>query len=290
MVALFLKYLRFEKRASPHTAKAYETDLQQFQDYLLIQYDLTSPEVTDFNMIRSWIVALVEQKIEPSSINRKIATLRAFFKFLLKMDLIKVNPMLKIKALKEAQTLPKFVETKAMERLLDDIAFKDSFEGKRDRLIIELFYGTGMRLAELLGLKIKDIDRYTGLITVLGKRSKERKIPATPAVFDALESYIKVLPDNFPESVLIQTADGKDAYPMLVQRIIKKNLMAVTSLQQKSPHVLRHSFATHLLNQGADIGAIKDLLGHSSLAATQIYTHNSIERLKKVHKKNHPKG
>ena len=244
-------------------------------------------------MIRSWIVALVDEKIENRSINRKIATLRSFYNFLLRHKTITANPMLKIRALKTDKTLPKYVEEKPMENLLDDMQFSDDFSGLRDKLVIELLYGTGMRLAELIGLKITDLNLYNNTLVVLGKRNKQRIIPVNKSLVEAIKKYLTLrtdIADDTTHSYLILTDSGTQVYPMFIQRLVKKYLSLVTSLEQRSPHVLRHTFATHLLNRGADLNAIKDLLGHTSLAATQVYTHNSIEKLKKVFKQAHPKA
>lgn len=293
MVSYFLQHIKYEKRLSHHTVTAYEGDLKQFSAFLLFQYEFKEPEKADFQMIRSWIVALVDEKIENRSINRKIATLRTFYNFLLRHKAITTDPMLKIKALKTDKTLPKYVEEKPMENLLDDIEFSDDFSGLRDKLVLELLYGTGMRLAELIGLKITDLNLYNNTLVVLGKRNKQRIIPVNKSLVEAIKKYLTLrtdIIDDTTNTYLIVTESGTQAYPMFIQRLVKKYLSLVTSLEQRSPHVLRHTFATHLLNRGADLNAIKDLLGHTSLAATQVYTHNSIEKLKKVFKQAHPKA
>ncbi|MER0442356.1 tyrosine-type recombinase/integrase [Emticicia sp. W12TSBA100-4] len=293
MVSYFLQHIKYEKRLSHHTVTAYEGDLKQFSAFLLYQYEFKEPEKADFQMIRSWIVALVDEKIENRSINRKIATLRTFYNFLLRHKAITTDPMLKIKALKTDKTLPKYVEEKPMENLLDDMEFSDDFSGLRDKLVLELLYGTGMRLAELIGLKITDLNLYNNTLTVLGKRNKQRIIPVNKSLVEAIKKYLTLrtdIIDDTTNTYLIVTDSGTQAYPMFIQRLVKKYLSLVTSLEQRSPHVLRHTFATHLLNRGADLNAIKDLLGHTSLAATQVYTHNSIEKLKKVFKQAHPKA
>lgn len=293
MVSYFLQHIKYEKRLSHHTVMAYEGDLKQFSAFLLFQYEFKEPEKADFQMIRSWIVAMVDEKIENRSINRKIATLRTFYNFLLRHKSITTDPMLKIKALKTDKTLPKYVEEKPMENLLDDMEFSDDFFGLRDKLVLELLYGTGMRLAELIGLKITDLNLYNNTLTVLGKRNKQRIIPVNKSLVEAIKKYLTLrtdITDDTNNTYLIVTDSGTQAYPMFIQRLVKKYLSLVTSLEQRSPHVLRHTFATHLLNRGADLNAIKDLLGHTSLAATQVYTHNSIEKLKKVFKQAHPKA
>jgi integrase/recombinase XerC len=293
MVSFFLQHIKFEKRLSHHTIIAYESDLSQFTAYLKFQYENSEPEKANFQQIRSWIVTLSDEKLEKKSINRKIATLRSYYNFLLRRKVIQIDPMVKIKALKADKTLPKYVEEKPMDNLLDNVEFSDDFEGTRDKLILELLYGTGIRLSELLGIKIIDFNFYNNHLTVLGKRNKQRIIPLNSPLVGLIKNYlikrseVAQIPDN---QTLVLTELGYDAYPMLIQRIVKKHLNLVTTLEQKSPHVLRHTFATHLLNRGADLNAIKDLLGHSSLAATQIYTHNSIDKIKKIYQKAHPKA
>lgn len=297
MVSYFLQHIQFEKRLSHHTLTAYESDMKQFSLYLQFQYELKEPEKADSQMVRSWIASLAEEKMDSRSINRKIATLRSYYNFLLRRKAITADPMLKIKALKTDRSLPKFVEEKPMQTMLDDVEFSNDFAGLRDKLVLELLYGTGMRLAELIGLKIGDINLYNHTLTVLGKRNKHRVIPVNKSVIEAIHVYLKnreeVIienPENKDNHYLILTDNGTQAYPMFIQRLVKRYLSLVTSLEQRSPHVLRHTFATHLLNRGADLNAIKDLLGHTSLAATQVYTHNTIEKLKKVYQQAHPKA
>ena len=294
MVSYFLQYIQFEKRLSRHTVTAYENDMKQFSSYLLFQYELTEPEKADSQMVRSWIASMAEEKLDNRSINRKIATLRSFYNFLLRRKAITADPMLKIKALKTDKPLPKFVEEKPMKTMLDEAGFENDFAGHRDKLVLELLYGTGMRLAELIGLKISDFNYFNQTLTVLGKRNKQRVIPVNKSLADAMTvylSYRREFLSNYDDTpYLILTDNGAQVYPMFIQRLVKKHLSLVTSLDQKSPHVLRHTFATHLLNRGADLNAIKDLLGHTSLAATQVYTHNTIEKLKKVFQQAHPKA
>lgn len=290
----FLQHIRFEKRLSHHTLTAYTGDLAQFTQFLTTECRVEQPERADFRHIRSWIVSLVEGGADKSSVNRKIATLRAFFGYLLRQRQIDTDPMTKIQALKMTRKLPVYVEEKPMETLLTDVEFPDTFEGLRDKLVLELLYGTGIRLSELTGLKTIDVDMYAKTILVLGKRNKHRIVPLTQPLYELIQQYVALKETEFggraDTSILIVSDKGVAAYPVLIQRIVKRHLSVVTTLEKKSPHVLRHSFATHLLNRGADLNAIKDLLGHSSLAATQIYTHTSLEQLKKTYDQAHPKA
>ena len=290
MVTFFLQHIKYEKRCSHHTLTAYRTDIEQFVAYLSEFYELTDPERADAQMVRSWIASLSEAKLDNRSINRKIATLRAFFDFLLRQRVIEQNPMLKTKALKTDRSLPQFVKEPEMTNLLDKVEFPEGFAGMRDKLVMELFYGTGIRLSELIGLKDSDVNAYESTITVLGKRNKHRIIPLNVSLLHEIQAYQSEKNTQFASENLIVSDTGNPAYPVLIQRITKRYLSLVTSLEKKSPHVLRHTFATHLLNRGADLNAIKDLLGHTSLAATQVYTHNSVEQLKKVYKQAHPKA
>ncbi|GGI24206.1 tyrosine-type recombinase/integrase [Pedobacter mendelii] len=289
----FLTYLSHEKRFSPHTITSYQTDLTQFEEYINATFE-SDFLVIKHPHIRSYMVDLMEQKLSESTINRKISALRSFYKFLLRAHKISQNPMLLIKAPKIPKRLPTFVESHKLDILLDSPDhFNDSFSSVRDNLIIELLFGTGMRLTELLQLKEADIDGYSGTIKVLGKRNKERIIPINKQLINQLNNYIeKKKLQSFDNNLLqlIVTNTGSAAYPKLIYRIVRSYLSIVSSNDKKSPHVLRHSYATSLLNAGADLNAIKELLGHASLAATQVYTHNSIERLKTVYKQAHPKA
>lgn len=292
MVDSFLRYLEFEKRLSKHTLIAYKTDLLQFKSFLKQNYETDDASQANYGMIRSWVALLVEEKNEPRSVNRKIATLRAFYKFLMRQGTLSKDPLLKIKALKTQKRLPSFVREEEMNKMLDQVVFDDTLEGHRDRLIMELFYGSGMRLAELLQLGDKSINFKNRTLKVLGKRNKERVIPFSESLVHIIKDYQQVRDKMVVKSehgLLFVTDDGKPAYRMMVQRIVKKYL-STTSSDKKSPHVLRHTYATHLLNKGAEINAVKDLLGHSSLAATQVYTHNTMEKLKKTFEQAHPKA
>jgi integrase/recombinase XerC len=290
MITAFLEFLKFEKRSSVHTVKSYETDLDQFQKYLLFQYECKTPESATSPMLRSWVVSLMEEGLNPSSINRKIASLRAYYGFLRRKKHISNDPTKILSALKTRKKLPAFVEEKAMEMLFEADTFADDFAGIRDRVILELLYGSGIRLAELIGLEEKDLDLAGRTIRVFGKRAKERIVPLSTTLIVLLKKYLEQRAPIEGVDALIITDSGKEAYPVFIQRTVKKYLSAVTTLSQKSPHVLRHTYATHLLNRGADLNAIKELLGHANLAATQIYTHNSIEKLKKTHQQAHPKA
>ena len=290
MIESFLRFAEFEKRYSTHTLKSYENDLKQLEDYIkdhiLIQ-DLSHHD------IRSWIIHLSENGLSAKSINRKLATLKSFYKFLQSREIIKKNPTERLKPLKTDSKLPQFIKEKEITQLLDNMEFENSFEGKRDQLILELLYGSGIRLSELIGLKIHQINFFDHSIKVLGKRNKERVIPINNNLVKYIKSYI-IVRDNFATDksldFLIIKEDGAPAYPMLVYRVVKKYLSLITTQSKKSPHVLRHTFATHLLNKGADLNSVKDLLGHTSLAATQVYTHNSLEKLKSVFEQAHPKA
>lgn len=293
MVNSFLKYISFEKRYSQHTVKSYQNDLAQFHNFIQKKYKTEELSATSQLMIREWILSLIDDGISSRTVNRKIASLRSFFKFLLKRDLISENPTLKIRSLKTQKELPSFADENQFSVFLNSDFFEDSFEGRRDQLILELLYGTGIRLAELVSLKTSDINKSQSTIKVLGKRNKERVIPIASSLKELIENYIHEKNHEFSHdqsSHLIVNKNGCAAYPMLIYRAVKKHLKKVSSLEKKSPHALRHTFATHLLNKGADLNAVKDLLGHSSLAATQVYTHNSLDRLKSVFDQAHPKA
>lgn len=292
MIDSFLRFIEFEKRLSKHTVIAYKTDLLQFQAFVKQTFEVDEPSAANYGMIRSWLAHLVEVKTEPRSVNRKIATLRAYYKFLLRQSFIEKDPTLKIKVLKTQKRLPTFVREEEMNNLLDRAIFDGSFQNHRDKLILELFYGSGMRLAELLQLTDKAISFKNRTIKVLGKRNKERVIPFSESLVSIIKEYQQARDKTFGKtehSLLLVTDDGQPAYPMLIQRVVKRYLKE-TSAEKKSPHVLRHTYATHLLNKGAEINAVKDLLGHSSLAATQVYTHNTMEKLKKTFEQAHPKA
>ena len=287
----FIKYLTFEKRYSQHTIIAYKNDIIQYQQHLTSLE--TEIQLANHQNIRSWIIDLMDNSLDAKSINRKISTLRSFYKFLQKEKVITDNPVQKVLAPKTAKKLPVFITDDKLTTLLDSNSFSNDFEGLRDKLVLELLFGTGIRLSELLGLKTSNVYLNEKTIKVLGKRNKERIIPINLTLTNLLDHYIVEKNNqeysNNPE-VLIVTNTGAKGYPKLIYRIVQKYLSLISTQEKKSPHILRHSFATSLLNKGADINAIKDLLGHANLAATQIYTHNSIERLKSIYKQAHPKA
>lgn len=283
----FINYIKSEKRFSKHTITSYETDLNQFFNYIQAECQITNPKDVSFKLIRNWISSLLENNLKSTSVNRKISSLKSYYKFLLVSNYVETNPTLKLISPKSSKRLPVFVEKDNMDSLFDKDFFEDSYEGTRDKLIIELFYFTGMRLSELINIKTSDIDKVNSQIKVIGKRNKERLIPITFNTLKDLNEFI-----NFYEieNFLFADGNGKKMYPKKIYRIVNKYLTKISSIKKKSPHVLRHSFATHMLNNGADINAIKEILGHANLSATQIYTHNSIKKLKNVHKQAHPKA
>lgn len=294
MVDSFINYLQFEKRCSPHTVEAYERDLRQFGEFLELSFEQSDLAIVGHAEIRAWIIDLVEQGLSTTSVNRKIATLRSYYKFLLRQGVIQKDPTYKLKSLKNPKRLPEFVQEKSIQDVLEEDVYEDGFEGYRDRMIMEFLYLTGVRLSELTGLKWADIDFHSEQVRVLGKRKKQRVIPLSKGLIQNIISYKKVFEESFPNSgqnpYFIITNSGKQSYPMMVYRTVRKYLDLFAQTSKRSPHVLRHTFATHLLNKGADLNAVKDLLGHANLAATQVYTHNSMEKLKAVFEQAHPKA
>ncbi|MBC8474574.1 MAG: tyrosine-type recombinase/integrase [Cryomorphaceae bacterium] len=284
----FINYLSSEKRFSVHTITSYSNDINQFFLFLSEEYKITSElSEVNFQIVRSWIASLLEQGVTPRSVNRKISTLKTYFKFLIREGVIQESPMLKVVAPKSKKRLPLFVEEDQIESLLNGVEFDDGFIGERDKLIIELFYVTGIRLSELINIKISDLNFDNNLVKVLGKRNKERLIPLSARIVKELQFFIeKYKIDNY----LFTNLGGTKVYTKLVYRVVNKYIGKISSINKKSPHILRHTFATHMLNNGADINAIKELLGHANLSATQVYTHNTIEKLKSVYKQAHPRA
>ncbi|MFN8436280.1 MAG: tyrosine-type recombinase/integrase [Cytophagales bacterium] len=289
----FISYIEFEKRYSKLTILAYKEDLHTFNQFLKNEFNILEIESADANQIRSYLMHLNLNKQSERSINRKIATLKSFYKFLTKNNFIEQNPCDKIKTLKTSKKLPVFVQEKEIITLLDNLQFENTFIGLRDKLIIELFYGTGIRLSELISIKETDINLDANQLKVIGKGNKERIIPINRELKNTIQSYLLLKKNQNLDNVssyLVVTDTMKKTYQMFIFRVVRKYLSHVTNNEKKSPHTLRHSFATHLLNKGADLNAIKELLGHTSLAATQVYTHNSIEKLKNIFEKAHPKA
>ena len=291
MVESFIKYLQLEKRFSSHTITAYSNDLQQLSEFLNQTFEIPLIEKAQHPHLRSWVVDLMDTRVKARTVNRKIASVKSFYKFLQRRQLIEVNPASRLKSLRVPKDLPNFVKESEMDNLLSQMAFEDGFKGNRDKLLLEMLYATGMRLSELIGLTGENIDYYDKTVKVLGKRNKERIVPLHQEVINLIETYKQSKRDvpNASDKLLV-TNSGNDLYPQFVYKTVKKYLAQVTTLSKRSPHVLRHTFATHLLNKGADLNAVKDLLGHASLASTQVYTHNSIEKLKAVFDQAHPKA
>lgn len=286
----FLDYLTHQKRCSQHTVTAYKKDLEQFHSFISSEFDTESFKEVNSTFIRSWIVNLIEDDITPRSINRKISSLKSFYKYLLKNGLVVNNPLLKVVSPKTSKRLPVFVTEDELGNLFEEVIFEEGFEGFRDQLIISLFYNTGIRLSELVELKLSSVNFSNQTIKVIGKRNKERIIPISPVLNTEINNYLKERENIAKNDFLFLTKKGEKIYPKLVYRTVNHYLSMVTSNSKKSPHVLRHTFATHMLNNGADLNSIKEILGHANLSATQVYTHNTIEKLKNIHKQAHPKA
>ncbi len=286
----FKKYLLYEKRYSEHTVNAYLTDVSQFNEYC--EGNNASINSVSRELLRQWVVQMIESGIASVTVNRKISTIKTYYKFLFRDGFITQNPTLKLSLIKKKKKLPSFVEKDNINFLLDNVEFTDDYVGIRDKLILCVFYNTGMRRSELINITIKDIDLYKKTIKVIGKRNKERLIPISDNLLNSINNYINIRADLYKNDneLLFLTEKGKQLYPKAVYRIVNKYLNYVTNIDKKSPHVLRHTFATHMLNNGADLNAIKELLGHANLSATQIYTHNTFEKLKKVYKQAHPRA
>lgn len=288
----FLQYLRFEKRYAQHTVDAYQNDLEQFITYIKDEFEIDDiPPIKHFH-IRSWLATLRDQKQTQTTINRKLSSLSSFYKYMMRQGAIDSNPVKLLHSMKKPERLPSYLKEQETDHLLQEIQFDEGFKGFTDRLICELLYQTGIRRSELLNMKESDIEWSIGNIRVLGKGNKERVIPVADELLNTIKEYIKEKNklEQHDENHLLVLESGQPLYAGYVYRTVKKYLGMSTTLAKKSPHVLRHTFATHLLSKGANIQAIKELLGHSSLAATQVYTHNNIDRLKEIHKQSHPKG
>lgn len=288
----FIQFIRFEKRYSHHTLIAYQKDLEQFRDFIADQFEISDPAAVTHFHIRTWLAAMKDQKQVARTINRKLSSVNSLYKYLLKLQAVTKNPVKQLHALRVPDRLPSYLKEQETEYLLEEQQFEEGFKGFTDRLICEILYQTGIRRSELLQMKEKDIEWSLGQVRVLGKGNKERLVPVSPLLLESMKDYIseKKQAGIADGGHLLVLEDGAPLYAVYVYRIVKQYLNMATTLQKKSPHVLRHTFATHLLNNGANIQAIKDLLGHSSLAATQVYTHNNISKLKEIHKMSHPRG
>lgn len=293
VIDAFLLYLLDIKKNSSHTILSYENDLKGFAQYCLNQYEIEEIQVVNHLMIRSWIMELKSDGISNSSINRKISALKSFYKFLRRKEIVTKSPMVKVQSLKKSKRLPSFVPKSKMEFLQEEILVKDCFSALRDEMIITLLYMTGIRRSELINMKFSDINASRLEIKVVGKGNKERLCPISKDVLEKIDAYSVLKNKEFGEldhSYIIVTDKGKPCYPKLVFNVVSKALKKINASEKTSPHVLRHTFATHLSANGAELNAVKELLGHASLAATQVYTHNTIDRLKTEYKKAHPKG
>jgi len=288
----FIEYISFEKRYSQHTIQAYTKDLDQFTAFLGEQYGISDVSEVGHQQIRSWMVSLMEEGLSERTVLRKLSTLKSFYKYLHRNKIIDHNPTLVVISPKLPSRNPAFVDEEKMQNLFEEVTFENDFAGHRDNLILEVFYGTGIRLSELIDLQTDDISFSNQTFKVHGKRNKERLIPFTQKMGIALSAYIELRnKQGFGDTRhLFLTEKGEKLYPRLVYRIVNKYLGMVTTLTKKSPHVLRHTFATHMLNNGADLNAIKEFLGHANLAATQVYTHNTVEKLKKIYRQAHPRA
>lgn len=294
-VELFIKYLRYEKRFSEHTIKSYETDLSQFRKFVFEGSEEICDEfIPEYQSVRLWISALASTGVSAVSINRKLSTLKSYCKFLMKQGVISKNPMSKVVSPKKKKRLPEFVQEDQMNKLDSKSVFSEDFAGMRDRFMLELFYNTGMRLSELINIKHGDMDEKGGTVKILGKRNKERICPINNYTINIYREYLNSKIDFGFEtsntSYLFLTDKGQKLYGNFVYRKVVHYLSLVTSIDKKSPHVLRHTFATHMLNNGADLNAIKELLGHAGLAATQVYTHNTFGKIKSIYKQAHPRA
>jgi integrase/recombinase XerC len=295
----YIDYLQYEKRYSTHTVLAYHSDLDDFSGFLSMQYNISDLLQADHTLIRSWLISLIDRKISTRSVNRKLSSIKSFYRYCQRQGLLPSNPMLKVVAPRTSKQLPVFLTHDNLENLLQKVVFEDSFEGIRDKMILTLFYATGIRRAELVQINISDLDLNAGTLKVTGKRNKERIVPLGEQVINQMKEYLykrnrflsenKTVTENNCTSLFV-TPKGLPAYPRLIYNIVHKNLSEVASNNKLSPHVLRHTFATHMLDDGADLNAIKEILGHSSLAATQVYTHNTIEKLKTIYKQAHPRA
>ena len=292
LIESFLDYLRLERNYSERTIVSYRTDLREFEGFLKGTEAELDWKKVHADHVRNWMVCLMEDGKASTSVNRKLSSLRSFYRFLLRRKEITVNPMLKIVGPKKKKPLPFFVREKDMNRLLDETSFEEGFEGCRNRMILEMFYATGMRLSELIGLDDADVDFSARLIKVTGKRNKQRLIPFGKELEENLDLYIKVRNETFPEGTegFFVLKNGKRMYPMEVYRLVKRNLSKVVTLKKRSPHVLRHTFATAMLNDNAELQSVKELLGHESLVTTEVYTHATFEELKKVYEQAHPRA
>lgn len=294
MIDSFINYLEYEKRSSVHTVLAYRKDLEQAQEFVALSFSIDDLAHCTHPDLRAWIIDLVEHGMSQTTVNRKLATLRSFYKFLMRSKIIQKDPTYKLKSLKTPRKLPEFLQETTIESVLEEEVYAPTFEGQRDRMVLEFLYLTGVRLSELTSLKWKDIHLYDEQVKVLGKRQKERIIPLTKSLQRNISAYKKVAEAHFitveGEDYFIRSNKGEKAYSMLIYRIVKHYLDLFAQNSKRSPHLLRHTFATHLLNKGADLNAVKDLLGHANLAATQVYTHNSMEKLKAVFEQAHPKA
>ena len=292
LIESFLKYLRFERNYSEKTIVSYGIDLKEFGEFLKKTDAENDFKTADADLVRSWIVELMREGRTATTVNRKLSSLRSFYRFLLKLKEVKVNPLLKVVGPKNKKSLPSFLRVQEMDRLLDETSFDEGFEGVRDRVILEMFYATGMRLSELVGLNDDDVDFSAGLLKVTGKRNKQRLIPFGNELSADMLAYIEVRNETLldRERAFFVLKNGRRMYPGKVYKLVRRNLSKVATLKKRSPHVLRHTFATAMLNNNAELQAVKELLGHESLATTEIYTHTTFEELKKVYEQAHPRA